>query len=142
MRIASVEEFASTYVRVELGSDRVVPDVHSGEKAMMAYRIFPLVALLAVVPIAAIAQFDGMPGFPGAVPWDFGNPAGGPLPACLQLVALRDETQKHWETIEGQDSAMHQYWKRAGCLGTSLQRRRSSRKGLRPTAAHVAGRPT
>src|SRR5882724_5731205 len=67
---------------------------------MMAYRVFPLVTLLAAVPFAAIAQFDGMPGLSGAVPRGFGNPAGGPLLACRQLVALRDETQKHWETIE------------------------------------------
>jgi hypothetical protein len=67
---------------------------------MTSYRIFPVVILLVAAPFAAIAQFDGMPGLFGAVPMGFGNPAGAPIPACQQLVALRDETQKHWEIIQ------------------------------------------
>ena len=67
---------------------------------MAVYRALPLVAVLVATPIAALAQFGGMPGMPGGMPGGmpagpggFGQPQQPPA-ACQQLVALRDETQK------------------------------------------------
>jgi len=72
---------------------------------MIAFRAVPLVALLVVVPGAAIAQFGGMPGMPGmpgGVPGGFGArpQPSQPPPGCQQLLALRDETQKNGQAIQ------------------------------------------
>jgi hypothetical protein len=58
-------------------------------------------ALLAMAPgHSAQAQFGGMPGMPGAPGMGgFGAPPAGPPPACQQLMALRDETQKNGAAI-------------------------------------------
>ena len=71
---------------------------------MTLRRALPLVLLVAALPLApATAQFGGMPGMPGS-PGMPGMPGGGgfgaapqqgPPPACQQLLANRDETQKH-----------------------------------------------
>jgi hypothetical protein len=70
---------------------------------MAVYRAL-LVAMLVTAPIAAKAQFGGMPGMPGSpgVPGGFGAPPPqqGPPPACQQLLALRDETQKYGIAIQ------------------------------------------
>lgn len=70
-----------------------------------------LVGLLAAIPPGpAGAQFGGMPGLPGGP----GSPAGpsgpgpgggfgapsGPPPACQQLLAMRDEVEKHGRAIQ------------------------------------------
>jgi hypothetical protein len=69
---------------------------------MTVCRALPLAALLVAIPIAAAAQFGGMPGMPGGMPGGFGAPPpqAGPPPACVQLMALRDETQKHGLAIQ------------------------------------------
>lgn len=70
---------------------------------MTVCRALLLVALLAAAPVAAHAQFGGMPGMPGSVPRGGGfgaPPAAGPPPACQQLLALRDETLKHGMAIQ------------------------------------------
>lgn len=69
---------------------------------MTVCRTLSLVTLLAAIPVAAQAQFGGMPGMPGGVPGGggFGGPPAGPPPACQQLLALRDETQKHGLAIQ------------------------------------------
>jgi len=76
---------------------------------MTPSRVLPLVLALAVLPLGpAAAQFGGMPGMPG-------SPGGGPPPgmsaapfgapaqppaACRQLLADRDETQKHGMALQ------------------------------------------
>jgi hypothetical protein len=73
---------------------------------MTLYRALPLVAMLMAVPWAASAQFGGMPGMPGGmtggVPGGggFSGPPMAPPPGCQQLLALRDETQKHGMAIQ------------------------------------------
>jgi hypothetical protein len=73
---------------------------------MTVFRALPLVGLLIAVPFAASAQFGGMPGMPGnpGMPGGFGAPPQAqpqqPPPACQQLLALRDETQKHGQAIQ------------------------------------------
>ena len=64
---------------------------------MTVCRVLPLVAVLIALPVKAHAQFGGMPGMPGA--GGFGAPAEPP-PACRQLLAMRDETQKNANAIE------------------------------------------
>jgi hypothetical protein len=72
---------------------------------MTVCRVLPLVATLVAVPFAAGAQFGGMPGLPGGTPGGvpgvggFGAPSERP-PACQQLLALRDELQKHGMAIQ------------------------------------------
>jgi hypothetical protein len=67
---------------------------------MMVFRAFALVAVLVAMPLhAASAQFGGMPGLPGAAGPGFSAPQGPP-PVCQQLLALRDETQKHASAIQ------------------------------------------
>jgi hypothetical protein len=69
----------------------------------------PLVMALAVVPLgAAMAQFGGMPGMPGSpgMPGGMpGSPFGAqpqqPPAACQKLLTLREETQKHAQTLQG-----------------------------------------
>jgi hypothetical protein len=71
---------------------------------MRVGRALALLAML-IAPVAASAQFGGMPGTPGGPP---GMPGGfgaapqpqPPPPACQELLALRDETQKHGMAIQ------------------------------------------
>jgi hypothetical protein len=71
-------------------------------------RALPLVLVLAAVPLgAATAQFGGMPGMPGSpgMPGGMpGSPFGAqpqqPPPACQKLLTLREETQKHAQTLQ------------------------------------------
>jgi hypothetical protein len=63
--------------------------------------------MLVTAPFAASAQFGGMPGMPGSpgMPGGFGGPPPQaqpqqPPPACQQLLALRDETQKYGMAIQ------------------------------------------
>ena len=74
---------------------------------MMVCRALPLATFLIAIPFAASAQFGGMPmpgmpgPAPGGVPGGFSAPPqAGPPPACMQLMALRDETQKHGLAIQ------------------------------------------
>jgi hypothetical protein len=81
---------------------------------MTVYRALPLLAMLVAVPLhQAAAQFGGMPGMPGSggpgmpgqgMPGAGGGfgarPQQGPPPACQQLMALRDETQKNGMAIQ------------------------------------------
>ena len=73
---------------------------------MTVCRALPLVALLVALPCAATAQFGGMPGMPGSMPGPGGfggapsGPPSGPPPACQQLLAMRDEIQKHGMAIQ------------------------------------------
>jgi hypothetical protein len=58
-----------------------------------------------LVAAPAHGQFGGMPGMPGSTPGapgDFGAPPpeSGPPPACRELLALRDEVQKHGTAIQ------------------------------------------
>jgi hypothetical protein len=75
------------------------------EGAMTVCRALPLVAMLVAVPLhQAAAQFGGMPGMPGSPPQGgmspFGGPPAGPPPQCQQILALRDETEKHGKAIQ------------------------------------------
>ncbi len=74
---------------------------------MRICRILPLAALIVAIPLAASAQFGGMPGLPGgtsdAVPGVGGfrtPPQPAPPRACRDLLALRDEVQKHGIAIQ------------------------------------------
>ena len=72
---------------------------------MRICRILPLAALIVVIPLAASAQFGGMPGLPGGTlggVWGvggFGAPNASP-PACQELQTLRDDTQNHGSAIQ------------------------------------------
>jgi hypothetical protein len=81
---------------------------------MLPSRVLPLALVLAALPFGpAAAQFGGMPGMPGS-PGMPGAPgmspgAGSPFeqqaprqppPACMQLMANRDETQKHGQALQ------------------------------------------
>src|SRR5262249_38160362 len=61
-----------------------------------------VVAAPFVAHLGAQAQFGGMPGMPGmpGAPGGFGAPQAGPPPACRELLAMRDETQKHGMAIQ------------------------------------------
>src|SRR5262245_24037920 len=71
-----------------------------------------VVAAPFVAHLGANAQFGGMPGMPGTMPGGGGGmpggapggfggpPQQGPPPACKDLLALRDETQKHGIAIQ------------------------------------------
>src|SRR5262249_11604631 len=77
---------------------------------MTPSRVVPLLLVLAVVPLwPAAAQFGGMPGMPGspgmggpgmAPPFGAPPPQQSPPPACQQLLAMRDETQKHGAALQ------------------------------------------
>ena len=64
--------------------------------------------LIVATPFRASAQFGGMPGLPGGTPdgvpgvGGFGapSPQSGPPPPCRELLALRDEVQKHGTAIQ------------------------------------------
>jgi len=69
---------------------------------MTVCRVIPLVAMLVAVPLAAGAQFGGMPGLPGGPPPDANQlwPAPPPLPpVCQQFLALRKEAQTQGQTL-------------------------------------------
>jgi hypothetical protein len=69
---------------------------------MGVFRAIPLAALIVATPFPASAQFGGGQGeLPGG-PWTLPPPAppSTPPPACQQLLALRDETQKHGMAIQ------------------------------------------
>src|SRR5262249_3094924 len=63
--------------------------------AMTVCRVLPLVALIVAIPHEAGAQPGGVPG-EGRV----GAPPTGMPPACQQLLAMRDEVQKHGQAIQ------------------------------------------
>ena len=70
---------------------------------MTLSRAFPLLlALAAVLPSPAAAQFGGMPGTPGgpAMEMPFGAAPAVPPPACQRLLTLRDEMQKHGQALQ------------------------------------------
>ena len=72
---------------------------------MTVSRALVFATVLFATPFVAHAQFGGMPGMPGmpgAPGGGFGAPPpqAGPPPACQQLLALRDETQKHGSAIQ------------------------------------------
>jgi hypothetical protein len=57
-------------------------------------------AMIVATPFCASAQFGGMPGFPGGPPGGVpgvGEPPAGP---CRELLAMRDEVQKHGTAIQ------------------------------------------
>lgn len=68
----------------------------------MTVRVLPLVAMLIAVTVhPTSAQFGGMPGMPGSPGvGGFGAPPSAPPAACQQLLALRDESQKHAAAIQ------------------------------------------
>lgn len=73
---------------------------------MTVRRALPVVALVVAIPFAAAAQFGGMPGLPGGPPGGvpgadgFGGAPPAKPPSCQQLLALRDEIQKHGQAIQ------------------------------------------
>jgi hypothetical protein len=78
---------------------------------MLPSRVLPLVLALAALPLGpAAAQFGGMPGMPGSPGMPGMGPGMGspfeqqaprqPPPACMQLLANRDETQKHGQALQ------------------------------------------
>jgi len=68
---------------------------------MGAFRVIVLAVLIVATPSAAGAQFGGGQGeLPsGPLVWPPARPPALP-PACQQLLALRDETQKHGMAIQ------------------------------------------
>jgi hypothetical protein len=68
-------------------------------------RVLSVVAVLAAASAyPAQAQFGGMPGMPGGMggfgaPPPAAGPPAGPPPACVQLMSMRDETQKNAAAI-------------------------------------------
>jgi hypothetical protein len=72
---------------------------------MGVFRALLFATLIVATPFCAGAQFGGMPGLPGGapggVPGGFGAPPQqGPPPACRELLATRDEVQKHGAAIQ------------------------------------------
>src|SRR5262245_42416911 len=70
-----------------------------GGTAMTVCRSVALVAML-IVPVAANAQSGGMPGVPGVPREGFGPTPQPSWQSCQQLLALRDEAQKHGMAIQ------------------------------------------
>jgi hypothetical protein len=66
---------------------------------MTVSRALVFATLMVAAPFAAYGQFGGMPGMPGA-PGDLGGPRAAPPPACRELLAMRDEVQKHGTAIQ------------------------------------------
>src|SRR5262245_20040838 len=69
---------------------------------MTVSRALLFATFMVAAPFAAYGQFGGMPGMPGAVPGGggFGGPPQGPPSACRELLAMRDEVQKHGRAIQ------------------------------------------
>jgi hypothetical protein len=78
---------------------------------MMVCRVLSVVTLLAILLSShALAQFGGMPGMPGSPGFGGGAPGGrpggafgapsGPPPECQQIMAARDDTEKHGKAIQ------------------------------------------
>ena len=70
---------------------------------MTLCRTLLFATVVVAAPFVAHAQFGGMPGMPGGMPGGpggFGSPQQGPPPACRELMALRDEAQKHGMAIQ------------------------------------------
>src|SRR5215470_15855571 len=70
---------------------------------MAVCRALLVVVVILAIPNAAAAQFGGMPGLPGGPPGSVPGAEGAPPatpPPCQQLVALRDEVQKHGMAIQ------------------------------------------
>jgi hypothetical protein len=73
---------------------------------MTVSRALLFATFMVAAPFAAYGQFGGMPGMPGApggMPGGgggFGGPQQGPPPACRELLAMRDEVQKHGTAIQ------------------------------------------
>jgi hypothetical protein len=69
---------------------------------MTVGQVLALVAVLVGFPFhPAVAQFGGMPGMPGSQPMapGFGAAPATPPAVCTELLALRDQTQKHASAI-------------------------------------------
>ena len=73
---------------------------------MTVSRALLFATFMVAAPFAAHGQFGGMPGMPGApggMPGGgggFGGQQQGPPPACRELLAMRDEVQKHGTAIQ------------------------------------------
>ena len=74
---------------------------------MTVSRALLFATFMVAAPFAAHGQFGGMPGMPGApggMPGGGGGfggqPQQGPPPACRELLAMRDEVQKHCTAIQ------------------------------------------
>jgi len=76
---------------------------------MTVSRTLLFATFVVAAPFAAYGQFGGMPGMPGAPGGMPGAPGGGggfggaqqgPPPACRELLAMRDEVQKHGTAIQ------------------------------------------
>ena len=73
---------------------------------MTISRALLFATFMVAAPFAAHGQFGGMPGMPGApggMPGGgggFGGQQQGPPPACRELLAMRDEVQKHGTAIQ------------------------------------------
>jgi hypothetical protein len=71
---------------------------------MTVSRALVFATFMVAAPFAAYGQFGGMPGMPGGMPGGGGfgapPPQQGPPPACRDLLALRDEVQKHGTAIQ------------------------------------------
>jgi hypothetical protein len=70
---------------------------------MRICRTLLFATLIVATPFCASAQFGGMPGMPGGSPGGVpgvGEPPAGPPPACRELLAMRDEVQKHGTAIQ------------------------------------------
>jgi hypothetical protein len=70
---------------------------------MSFFRAILIAALIVATPFCASGQFGGMPGgTPGRVPGvgGFDGPPAGPPPACRELLAMRDEVQRHGTAIQ------------------------------------------
>jgi len=73
---------------------------------MGVFRALLFATLIVATPFCASARFGGMPGLPGGTPGGvpgvggFDGPPAGPPPACRDLLAMRDEVQKHGTAIQ------------------------------------------
>ncbi|HKA79424.1 MAG TPA: hypothetical protein VKD43_05285 [Xanthobacteraceae bacterium] len=68
---------------------------------MTLSRAWPLLlALAAMPPSLAAAQFGGAPGSPPALEPPVGAAPATPPPACQQILRLREEVQKHAQALQ------------------------------------------